>query len=96
METESGTNEKLNESRVLVELASYIEKSVDSGTLLFKLSELHQLYINRLEDLGIKKAINRTRLKNQLLEQFPEAQEQFDDKNVVIVFKKGMASFEET
>ena len=86
------TSEKLNESRAFVELANYIEKSVYSGTLLFKLSELHMLYVSRLEDLGIKKAINKTRLKVQLLEHFSEAQEQFDGRNVVIVFKKGMES----
>lgn len=85
-------SEKLNESRAFVELVSYIEKAVYSGTLLFKLSEIHTLYVNRLEDLGITKAINRTRLKAQLLEHFSEAQEQFDGKNVVIVFQKGMES----
>ena len=52
------TSEKLNESKVFVELTSYIEKAVYSGTLLIKLSEIHVLYVNRLEDLGIKKAIN--------------------------------------
>ena len=46
--------------------------------------------MNRLEDLGIKKAINKTRLKVSLLEHFPEVLEQFDGKNTVIVFKKGM------
>lgn len=50
------------------------------------------LYVSRLEDLGIKKAINKTRLKLQLLENFPEAQEQCDGKKVIIVFKKGMES----
>ena len=86
------TGEKLNESRAFVKLANYIERSVFSGTLFFKLSELHMLYVSRLEDLGIKKAINKTRLKLQLLENFPEAQEQRDGKKVIIVFKKGMES----
>ena len=31
------TNEKLNESRAFLELANYFERSVYSGTLLFKL-----------------------------------------------------------
>lgn len=89
------TSEKLNESRAFVELANYIERSVYSGTLLFRLSELHMLYVSRLEDLGIKKTVNKTRLKVQLLEQFPEAQEQFDGINVVIIFKQGMESISE-
>ena len=86
------TGEKLNESRAFVELSDYVERSVYSGTLLFKLSELHTLYVSRLEDLGVDKAINKTRLKLQLLEHFPEAQEQSDGKKVIIVFKKGMES----
>ncbi len=82
-------NEKVNESRVFVELTSYIERAVCSGTVLFKLSDIHTLYVNRLEDVGIAKVINKTRLKNQLLEHFSEAQEQYDGRNV-IVFKNGM------
>ena len=84
------TSEKLNESRAFVELANYIERSVYSGTLLFRLSELHMLYVSRLENLGIKKAINKTRLKVQLLEHFPEAQEQFNGRIIVIIFKEGI------
>ena len=60
-----GKDEKLNESRAFVELASYIEKSVDTGTLLF---HIHSMYVNRLKDLGIKKQINKTRLKANVSE----------------------------
>ena len=83
-------DEKLNESRVFAELTSYIERAVDSGTLLFQLSDVHSMYVNRLEDLGIDKKINKTRLKVSLLEKFPEAQEQHDGKNIIIVFEEGM------
>lgn len=41
-------DERMDESRVFVELTTYIEISVDSGTLLFKLTELRSLYMNRL------------------------------------------------
>ena len=47
------TDQRMNESRAFVELTSYIEHSVDSGTLLFKLSEIHSMYVNRLGELGI-------------------------------------------
>lgn len=40
--------------------------------------------------LGIRKTVNKTRLKGDLLHHFSEAQEQCDGKNTVIVFKKGM------
>ena len=84
------TDEKLIESRVFVELTSYIEKAVDSGTLLFLLSDVHSMYVNRLADFCINKQINKTRLKVSVLEKFPEAQEQHDGKNTVIVFEEGM------
>ena len=37
-------------------------------------------------DLGVQKEINRTRLKEKIFEHFPQAQEQSDDKNIVLVF----------
>ena len=64
----------------------YIKFAVDSGTVAFKLSEVHSIYINRLKDSGVDKMI--TRLKTDLLEHFSEAQEQNDGKITVIVFEK--------
>ena len=63
----SKDKERMSESRVFVELASYIEKAVDSGTLLFKLSELHSLYVTRLKDLGIVKTVNKEGSYTKLL-----------------------------
>ena len=37
------------------------------------MSEIHVLHVNRLKDLGIKKAINKSRLKVRLLEHFPDS-----------------------
>lgn len=89
-QTPENTDEKMNESRAFVELISYIEKSVNSGTLLFKASDIHFLYVGRLEELGINKVVNNARLKSQLLERFPEAQEQYDGRNTILVFNDGM------
>jgi hypothetical protein len=50
-ETAADTCEKMNESREFVEFTSYIEKAVGSGMLLFKLSEIHSVYVNCLETL---------------------------------------------
>ena len=47
----------MNESRVFIELITYIEKAVESGTLPFKLAELHS--VNCLGDLGITKLVTR-------------------------------------
>ena len=77
---------------MFVELTSFIEKEVISEKLLFKLSQLHSLYKNCLEDLGHKKTVNKTRLKERLLKHFQEAQEQSDGKNTILVFKEGMRS----
>ena len=83
-------DENVCNSRVFVELASYVKKEVYSGKLVFKLSDLHSLYESRLEDLGNAKSVNNTRLKERLLEYFKEAQEQFDGRNTFLVFKEGM------
>ena len=75
---------------MFVKLASYVKKEVNSGKPLIKLSELHSLYESRLEDLGNAKSVNKTRLKERLLEYFKEAQEQFDGRKTFLVFKEGM------
>ncbi len=80
----------MNESRVFVELTNYMKTAFESGTLLFKLADLHSLYIKRLDDFGITKTVNKTRLKLDLLKHFPEAQEQCEGKSIVIIFKEGM------
>lgn len=80
---------KLDESLsvAFVELVKYIDQCVDEGTHVFKLSELSSLYVQRLEDLGIEKTINKTRLKKALLEHYNGAlQEKRRGKNTVLVF----------
>ncbi len=86
----SNVQEYMNESRVFVELINYMKTAFESGTLLFKLADLHSLYIKRLDDFGITKTVNKTRLKLDLLKHFPEAQEQCEGKTIVIIFKEGM------
>ena len=48
---------KLDESVAFVELVKYIDHCVDDGTYMPELSELFSLYVQRLEDLGIRKTI---------------------------------------
>ena len=55
------------------------------------LHEIHSLYTSRLKELGIQKQVNKTRLKEKLLEHFVEAQaEQFDGRNIALIFRQGM------
>lgn len=83
----------IDESRALVELVEHIEQCVEKGTYMFKLSYLHTIYIRRLQDFGINKEINKTRLKRSLLDHFDEAvHEQNDGRNVILVFEEGMSN----
>ena len=66
-------DENVCDSCVFVELASWVKKEVNSGKLLFKLSELHSLHESSLEELGNTKSVNKTRLKELFLEYFKEA-----------------------
>ena len=63
-----------------------------NDTHFFILSKLHGLYEARLRGLGIDKSVNRFRLKNRLLKEFPEAQEQTDGRQTAIVFEKVLQS----
>ena len=85
-------DEKVNESRTFVELKEYIMDAVLNETYFFVMPELHSMYENCLKDFGNTNSINRFRLKNRLLEAFPEASEQSECRQNVIVFQKGMAA----
>ena len=90
---QSGEEDKKNEARPFVELISFMESCIDGAKYILTLTELHQLYVNRLQDFGIEKEVNKTRLKSRILSQFPgKLQEQSDGKNVVLVFSEGLAS----
>ena len=83
----------MNECRAFIELRRYMEECVIGGTMiLFKLNEMHSLYVERLKDLGIGKTINKTRLKAKLLEAFPTVHEQSLGQNILFVFEEGMRS----
>ena len=89
---ESGEVSEENQvkARAFVELFTYIENCMEDGTFCFKFSILHQLYEERIKNLGIKNEINRSRLKEKILDYFPQAQEQSDGKNRILAFEQGM------
>ena len=89
-EAESLSEEKKIKARVFVELCTYIENCVEEGVHYFKFSDLHQLYEKRLSCFSFTKEVNRSCLKEKLLMQFPQAQEQSDGKHKILVFKQGM------
>lgn len=66
---------------------------MENRTLLFKLSEMSSLYIQRLQDLGIKKTINEGRLRIAFLEHYNGTlQEQTDGRNTILVFREAITS----
>ena len=50
------------------------------------------MYVDRLQNLGARKNVHRSRLKHDILEHFPEAQEQQEGKKVFIDFKDRMSN----
>ena len=82
--------EKLLEARAIEELFGFIEDSLQEGQYFFKLQELHEMLTKRLQQFGIEKEKNRTKLKEKLLLEFPQATEQMIGKNVVISFPEGI------
>ena len=59
-----------HKARAFTELVTFIEASLEEESNLFKLSELHQLYQQHLNDLGEDITSNKTRLKDMLLQHF--------------------------
>jgi hypothetical protein len=84
--------DELIQAQVFADLILYIEESIENGTFIFKLSELHSMYVNQLKQYGIEKFIHKTRLKSQILDHFwGDCQEQLSDgKSIVLVFNQGM------
>ena len=64
---------EIAKARVFVELVAYMENSVEDGTFLFKLTEIHDMYEKRLNDLGLDISFDKTRLKERLLEHFHDS-----------------------
>ena len=70
-ETETTTNDdSLAEARTFAELISFMESSAEGGTLLFKLSSLHDFYVSRLRNLHVDKSVNKTHLRNRIIEHY--------------------------
>lgn len=85
-------DDNLNEASI-EELMKHIQVEVDSGKHIFKLSELHSFYLNHLTSIGLDKQIQKTRLKNLILEHFSNASEEYaDGKSILICFKTGTSN----
>ena len=84
---------EVNRARAFVDLAGDIEsavergETVERGEIVIKLSTLHTFFEQRLEEFGHSIAVNKTRLKEELLEHFCNygLQEQPNHKHYVLV-----------
>ena len=82
--------DRLLQAIVFAKIVAHIEGEIGEGKYIFKLKDLHSLYEGSLSDVGIRKQINRTRLKESIIEGCNgECQEQSDGKNTLFVFNTG-------
>lgn len=80
--TTSPIDLKMKQARVFAVLVSYIESRIEDGTHILKLSEIHTLFEQKLDILFVRKTINKSRLKNQLLAHLAgDCQEQSGGRN---------------
>ncbi len=92
------TDEEEEMSRIaFAELVMYIEEthySDEDKAPVFKLSDLAQLYVLRMEQLGIKldTRIHTTRLKQRLLAQFTDMQAQKKGRDVLMAFEEDIGT----
>jgi len=84
--------DKQAKARAFAELVMLVKNYIEKGTYEFKLAELHAAYKNHIQHLHVGTSINRTWLKEGLLDYFKKygIQEQFDGNNVILLFPGGM------
>ena len=79
------------EAGTSAKLISFMESSAEGGTLLFKLSSIHDLYVSHFCNFHVDKSVNKISLKNQTMKHYHGAiQEQTDGKNAVLVFNQSI------
>ena len=89
---ETTRNEDEIAALVFAELVMHIEESrlEESTAPVFKLADMAQLYTMRLQQLGVtsEKRMHSTRLKQRLLERFPDMRAQSKGRDVLLVFNE--------
>ena len=92
------TNDQEVMSKVaFAELVMYIEEvrySSEDKAPIFKLSDLAQLYVSRMDQLGINldKRIHTTRLKHRLLAQFTDMRAQKKGRDILLAFEEDIGT----
>lgn len=89
-------NVKYDETFVtaFAELISYIRCTIDDEETapVFKLSRLKSILSKRIEQIGGNANIHSTRLKNDILSNFPDLRAQHDGREVILVAKENIGA----
>lgn len=83
--------DRANHGIALAELVCYIDetRAGDSDVApLFKMTDLTNLYSNRLQQLGTNIRVHSTKLKNRILCYFPDMEAHKQGREIVLVFNK--------
>ena len=89
----SASEEKVTSRIAFAELVMYIEETHNldkESAPVFKLSDLVQLYVSRMEQLGVK--LDTTWLKQCLSAQFTDMQVQKQGRDILIVFEEDICT----
>ena len=86
----------VNHGIAFAELVSYMEEARVDNLIapIFKLSDLANLYSNRLEQLGTKLSgrVHSTKLKNRILAHFPNMESHPQGRDVILIFKEDVGA----
>jgi len=84
--SDDNAEENIVTSRVFVELIEYIDNETQSERTSIALTELHELYVRRLQQFGFGAYVHKTHLKERILKHFPECKPEFDGRTIVLLF----------
>ena len=85
---EKDTSQDVIFTSAFAELMSFIDSSLENEEIspVFKLSELKQFYCSKIKQLGGQtSSVHSTRLKNQVLANFPELKAHEEGRDILIV-----------
>ena len=84
------SEENIRQGIVFAELIEFIEECKEADRLVFRLADLTALYVDRLENFGIKSQnrVHSTRLKNKLLAYFHDLRAYQEGRDVFLAFDK--------
>ena len=82
-------------AQAFAETIADIENMIEEGNQILKLTDLYAMYVKRSRKLGLDTSINKTRLKNNIIDHFLDAgiQEQTDRTNTLLIFPEGKTTY---